>query len=138
MSVSELRVQLVSALPVHIADNLGSAKDALLLVALEEDALLLAALKKQVEANLEKFFAQLDIKTNVKKLMKRYEAEYSRMWKELVREYFPASRAEFDRCSKHVLIIGPGFGFKENPAQIKCLQQAGYQVRYNVFMRYAL
>jgi hypothetical protein len=129
MPVAELRLQLFSALSTsdtasgkagaHIAGTLDSA----------EEALLLAALNKQVEANLRKFFAQLDLQTDVKALMKRYEAGYSRMWEELGREYFPATRAEFDHRSKHVLIIAPGFGVKQNPAQINCLQQAGYQVR---------
>ena len=51
---------------------------------------------------------------------------YEAMWQQLVSNYFPVVPEAPARHTKAVLVIGPGFGMKSNPALIGIIRNAGF------------
>ena len=93
-----------------------------------------AAKDRQVRQRLTDFFESVGVPKRVQSisdLMQEYGGKLSALWQNLSSQYFPDFNIAPPPCrrDRKVLVIGPGFGAKQNPAQILCIEQAGYQVR---------
>ena len=79
-----------------------------------------ATLQGAVERRLVEFFMQYlsedAAKRSAMKAFGKAARNYEAMWRQILLEYCPPAPVPPDRRGKRVLIIGPGFGFLQNPA----------------------
>ena len=62
-------------------------------------------------------------------LVETYRSNCKSMWQQLISEYCPPAAPEPARAGQMIMVIGPGFGFLQNPAQIRTIERAGFDVK---------
>jgi hypothetical protein len=75
------------------------------------------------------FLETVGVKKSAKALVDSNKDNLEQMWSRLNSEYYPTVIGTPIRKGTKVLVIAPGFGVVQNPAQLQCLQNAGFNVR---------